>query len=88
MANNQELPTRSAGDAAAQTQGNPPAAVVEPSIKRSIMAREFDRGTIPGSDVEMSGYQEYSPFGPVQDPQNPWLPKTDWSRDKIIANED
>jgi hypothetical protein len=52
------------------------------------MAREFERGTIPGSDVEISGYHEYIPFPHVQDPQNPWLPKTDWCCDEIIANED
>ena len=54
------------------------------------MAREFDQGTIPGSDVIMSGYQEHihtaQPTDNLTDP-NPWLPKTDWSRDSIIANE-
>ncbi len=49
--------------------------------------REFDQGTIPGSDVEMSGYQEHEHIPVIQDPANPWLPKTDWSRDGIIANE-
>lgn len=53
------------------------------------MAREFDRGTIPNSDVEMSGYQEYIPLpkvGDNYDDPNPWLRKTDWSIDGIIAN--
>lgn len=51
------------------------------------MAREFDQGNIPGSDVEMSGYQEYIPLNPPQQPDNEWLRKTDWSIDGIIANE-
>ena len=53
------------------------------------MAREFDRGTIPGSDIEMSGYQELIPLPqtPLHCDPNPWLPKTDWSRNGIIANE-
>ena len=50
------------------------------------MAREFDQGTIPGSDVEMSGYQEIIPFGPVQQEGNEWKRKTDWCCDGIIAN--
>ena len=50
--------------------------------------REFDYGTIPGSDVEMNGYIDYAPIPVIQDPANPWLPKTDWSRDGIIANGD
>lgn len=55
--------------------------------------REFDQGTIPGSDVQMDGYTEYEPlpkanFGNLTDPSGGWLPKTDWSRDRIIANDD
>lgn len=43
---------------------------------------------IPGSDIEVGIYQEITPLPDIQDPDNPWLPKTDWSRDHIIANED
>lgn len=53
------------------------------------MAREFDRGTIPNSDVEMSGYQEILPLPKVGDNStdpNPWKRKTDWCCDGIIAN--
>lgn len=57
------------------------------------MAREFDRGMIPGCDVEMCGYQQYIPFpeqpewpGDDDEKDDGWLPKTDWSRDGIIAN--
>ncbi len=54
------------------------------------MPREFDQGTIPGSDYEMNGYQDYEPLpkSPNWSGDNPWLPKTDWCCDKIIANED
>jgi hypothetical protein len=55
------------------------------------MAREFDRGTIPGSDIKMSGYQEITDLpqsGNNFDDPNPWLRKTDWCCDGIIANED
>lgn len=59
------------------------------------MAREFAQGTIPGSDVVMDGYTDpldttipKLPFADLTSPNNPWLPKTDWSRDGIIANED
>lgn len=54
------------------------------------MAREFDRGTIPGSDVEMSGYVDIQPLPQTipygEDDPNPWLRKTDWCCDGIIAN--
>lgn len=48
--------------------------------------------TIPGTDIVMTISQEFIPVKtdypfPYHDP-NPWLPKTDWSRDGIIANDD
>lgn len=49
--------------------------------------REFDQGTIPGSDVIMSGYQEIIPLNPPQPEGNEWKRKTDWAVDGIIANE-
>ena len=56
------------------------------------MAKQFEEGTIPGSDVSMSPYQQYIPIQSDLDDAyldpNPWLPKTDWSRDGIIANDD
>lgn len=50
------------------------------------MARE-DEYTLPPwaeleSDMPTNNFVQYT------DPDNPWLPKTDWSRDRIIANED
>ncbi len=42
---------------------------------------------IEGSDIVLSIKQEYIPIPVIQDPSNPWLPKTDWSRDGIIATE-
>lgn len=44
--------------------------------------------TIPGTDIECDITMEYAPIPVIQDPANPWLPKTDWSRDGIIASED
>lgn len=54
--------------------------------------REFDQGTIPGSDVTMDGYEPMEPI-PQSDHRfcidgTEWLPKTDWSRDHIIAQHD
>lgn len=48
--------------------------------------REFDQGKIAGTDVNMDGYIEFEPL-PTNGPSE-WLPKTDWSKDRIIANED
>ncbi len=54
------------------------------------MPREFDQGTIPGSDVVMDGYLEIAPL-PMPEINwagtDEWLPKTDWSCNGIIANE-
>ena len=47
-----------------------------------------DDDVIPGSDVRIGIKQELYPIPTIQDPNNPWLPKTDWSRDGIIASED
>lgn len=44
--------------------------------------------TIPGSDYRVGIELEYTPIPTIQDPANPWLPKTDWSRDGIIATEE
>lgn len=38
--------------------------------------------------IEPAPNQATVPIPTNQDPANPWLPKTDWGRDKIIANED
>lgn len=43
---------------------------------------------IPGSDIVLGIFQEYEPIPIIQDPDNPWLPATDWSRDGIIASDD
>lgn len=49
---------------------------------------QHDEHTIPGSDVTVGITLEHSPIPNIQDPANPWLPKTDWSRDGIIASDD
>ena len=33
-------------------------------------------------------HESNSPIPIIQNPDNPWLPKTDWSRDGIIASDD
>lgn len=43
---------------------------------------------IPGSDVKPTIYRQYQPIPVFEDPANPHLPKTDWSRDGIIASDD
>ena len=43
---------------------------------------------IPGTDIHCGIVLEYEPIPIIQDPENPWLPKTDWSRDGIIASDD
>lgn len=35
-------------------------------------------------DTDLPVYQ----YDELTNPDNPWLPKTDWSRDGIIANDD
>ncbi len=54
------------------------------------MTREFDAGKIPGSDVEHNIYLDLEPLpvSPNWSGDNEWLPKTDWSRDGIIASDD
>lgn len=42
---------------------------------------------IEGTDIIMSFKQENLPIPVIQDPENPWLPGTDWSRDGIIAKQ-
>lgn len=50
------------------------------------MARE-DEYRLPDwaqleTDMPKANFEQFT------NPDNPWLPKTDWSRDGIIANED
>lgn len=47
-----------------------------------------DNPHIPGSDFNPDIRIKREPIPVIQDPANPWLPKTDWSRDGIIATED
>lgn len=43
---------------------------------------------IPGSDVDCDITIHFEPIPVIQDPANPWLPATDWSRDGIIGMDD
>ena len=38
-------------------------------------------------DTPIPTGNEPQPTPIIQDPQNPWLPGTDWSRDGIIAKQ-
>lgn len=41
--------------------------------------------------IDHEGYNHHEsckPIPVITDPANPWLPKTDWSRDGIIASDD
>lgn len=53
------------------------------------MAIEDRNRQIEGTDITLDIYQDNDPI-PQSLPSlsGPWLPKTDWSRDGIIANED
>lgn len=50
----------------------------------------YDTRIVPGSDVEMDIKADTGPTPefPNWNEQNGWRPKTDWSRDGIIANDD
>lgn len=54
------------------------------------MAIEDRNRNIDGSDVTLDIYQDNDsiPKSPSWSESGPWLPKTDYSRDRIIANED
>jgi hypothetical protein len=54
------------------------------------MADINDEHTIAGSDITLGITQEYAPIPNFPDARGDgeWLPKTDWSRDGIIANDD
>lgn len=50
------------------------------------------KAPVPGSDVTLDIFADYEPvpmsdFAGLTHPGNPWLPKTDWSRDSIIATD-
>lgn len=45
---------------------------------------EYELPKWPELDTEVPQYE----YDELTNPNNEWLPKTDWSRDGIIANDD